>query len=199
MAIKIIHLVLGKANPNRMNGVNKVAHNHTSQLFELGYDVEIWGITKNVTTEVFPRKFPTKLFRAQSFYRDLDPKLSYEISRLPRSTIFHIHGAFITDFYKVTLLLNDMKIKYVYTPHGAFNAIALNKSKWLKKLYIQRYEKNILRGAKKVHFLGQSEFEHISKIIQLNNKVIIPNVQTFDELYYDYHKMQRKTHPIIGF
>ena len=25
--MKIIHIVLGKANPNRMNGVNKVVHN----------------------------------------------------------------------------------------------------------------------------------------------------------------------------
>ncbi len=199
MTCKIIHLVLGKANPNRMNGVNKVAHNHASHLFELGYDVEIWGITKNVTTEVFPRKFPTKLFRAQPFYRDLDPHLSYAISRLPRSTIFHIHGAFIADFYKVTLLLKDMKIAYVYTPHGAFNSIALDKSKWLKKLYIQRYEKTILRDAKKVHFLGQSEFDHISNIIKLDNKIIIPNGQNFEELIFDYHKMNRKHSPVIGF
>jgi hypothetical protein len=46
MPTKIIHLVLGKANPDRMNGVNKVAHNQAIALFELGCDVEIWGITK---------------------------------------------------------------------------------------------------------------------------------------------------------
>ncbi len=199
MSQKIIHLVLGKANPNRMNGVNKVAHNHASHLHELGLDVEIWGITSNVTSEVYPRDFPTKLFRAQPFYRDLDPKLLYSVSRLPRSTVFHIHGAFIADFYKITRFLKDMKMSYVYTPHGAFNAIALDKSKWLKRLYIQRYEKTILREAKKVQFLGQSEYEHIAKIVTLNNKVIIPNGQNFEELNFEYHKMHRKHTPVIGF
>ena len=92
-----------------------------------------------------------------------------------------------------------MKIAYVYTPHGAFNSIALDKSKWLKKLYIQRYEKTILRDAKKVHFLGQSEFDHVSNIVKLDNKIIIPNGQNFEELIFDYHKMNRKHSPVIGF
>jgi glycosyltransferase involved in cell wall biosynthesis len=196
---KIIHLVLGKANPNRMNGVNKVAHNQAMNLYKLGLDVEIWGITKEIEAEVFPRPFPTRLFRAQPFYRELDPALLYAISQLPKKTVFHIHGAFISDFYKVTRLLKEMKIQYVYTPHGAFNAIALNKSKWIKKLYIQRYEKTILRDAKQVQFLGQSEYDHIGKIVQLTNKIVLPNGQDVDELKFDFHKIQRKQPTVFGF
>src|SRR5574343_1495319 len=123
MKPKIIHLVLGKANPNRMNGVNKVAHNHAVHMHQLGYDVEIWGITKTPDGEVIERELPTRLFRQQPFYRDLDPKLLYALSKAPKNTIFHIHDAFIPDFYKMSRLLVDMKRKYVYTPHGAFNKI----------------------------------------------------------------------------
>lgn len=196
---KIIHLVLGKANPNRMNGVNKVAHNHAVYLHQLGMDVEIWGITKTPGDTVHDRPFPTRLFRAQPFYRDIDPQLMIAISRLPKQTVFHIHGAFISDFYKVTSLLRDLNIAYIYTPHGAFNAVALEKNKLIKKIYIQRYEKGILRGARKVHFLGQSEYDHVGRIIKLNNKVIIPNGQNFDELKFDFHPVQKTAAPVFGF
>jgi glycosyltransferase involved in cell wall biosynthesis len=199
MKPKIIHLVLGKANPNRMNGVNKVAHNHAVHMHQLGYDVEIWGITKTPDGEVIDREVPTRLFRQQPFYRDLDPQLLYAISKTTKNTIFHIHGAFIPDFYKMSRMLVDMKRNYVYTPHGAFNKIALEKSKWVKKIYIQRYEKTMLKDALKVHFLGQSEFDHIDKIIKLSNKVIIPNGQSFEELDFEFHKMQRKQVPVFGF
>jgi glycosyltransferase involved in cell wall biosynthesis len=199
MSFKIIHLVLGKANPNRMNGVNKVAHNHAMHLHELGFDVEIWGITKTPDDAAIDRPFPTRLFKQQPFYRDVDPKMMFALSKLPKKTVFHIHGAFIADFYKVSRMLMEMKIPYVYTPHGAFNAIALEKNKWVKKLYIQRYEKTMLKDAKKVHFLGQSEFDHISKIIKLTNKTIIPNGQDFNDLEFEFHKMNRKHSPVFGF
>ncbi len=196
---KIIHIVLGKANPNRMNGVNKVAHNHALHMHKLGYDVEIWGITKTPEAEVLERGFPTKLFRQQSFYRDLDPKLLFNLSKTSKNTIFHIHGAFIPDFYKLSRMLVDMKRKYVYTTHGSFNKVALEKNKWVKKIYIQRYEKTMLKDALKVHFSGQSEYDHIDKIIKLSNKVLIPNGQSFEEVVFDYHKMNRKQNPVFGF
>jgi glycosyltransferase involved in cell wall biosynthesis len=199
MPTKIIHIVLGKANPDRMNGVNKVAHNQASALFKLGCDVEIWGITKTPSDEIYPRAFPTRLFKMQSFFRDLDPKIMTALRELPQNSIVHIHGAFISDFYKVSRLLMDMKIPYVYTPHGAYNRVALKKSKWIKKLYIERYEKSMLRDAIKVQFLGQSEFDHIAKIVKLKNKTIIPNGQNFDEVGFDFHRMKTKSHPIFGF
>ncbi len=199
MQQKIIHLVLGKANPNRMNGVNKVAHNHATYLHKIGKDVEIWGITKTPNGDVIPRAFPTRLFRLQPFYRDLDPALLYALHHLPKNTIFHIHGAFIADFYKLTRELNFRKIPYVYTPHGSFNEIALEKSKWIKKLYIQRYEKTMLRDAKWVHLLGQSEYDNLGKIVKLDNRVVVPNGQNFDELHFDFHKMVRRNSPVFGF
>ncbi|MBL7922908.1 MAG: glycosyltransferase [Bacteroidia bacterium] len=197
--MKVIHLVLGKANPERMNGVNKVAHHLAMSFYELQIPVEIWGITRTPDQAVYPRPFPTYLFRAQPIYRDLDPKLMYAISQQEKDTVFHIHGAFITDFYKVTRLLKDMKLAYVYTPHGAFNRIALEKNKWVKKVYISQFEKAILRDALKVQFLGQSEFDHIASVVRLQNKVVIPNGQDFSELHFDFSNMQRRRNPVFGF
>ena len=45
--MEIIHLILGKANPNRMNGVNKVVHELATTQVEKGISAEVWGITDN--------------------------------------------------------------------------------------------------------------------------------------------------------
>lgn len=197
--MKVIHVVLGKANPNRMNGVNKVAHQLAMNLFAQKVPVEIWGITKTPTDAVYTRPFPTRLFRAQPIYRDLDPAMMLAISKESRATIFHIHGAFIHDFYKLSCLLKEFNFDYVYTPHGAFNKIALEKSKWIKKIYISRYEKTILRNAKMVQLLGQSEFDHLGSILRLSNKVVISNGQDFSELEFDYSNMKKQNVPVFGF
>ena len=196
---KIIHLVLGKANPHRMNGVNKVAHHHAEYLHKLGYDVEIWGITHSPTSPVIDRQVKTRLFRSQYYIRGLDPALMMAIEQLQPKVLFHIHGALIREFYLITKILVEKNISYVYTPHGAFNEAALKKNTWIKKLYIDSYEKPILKNAKKVHFLGQSEYDHITKIVRLNNKVIIPNGQCFEELKFEYKSVDREKEPVFGF
>ena len=43
--MEIIHLVLGKANPLRMNGVNKVVHELAEQQCASGLKASVWGIT----------------------------------------------------------------------------------------------------------------------------------------------------------
>ncbi len=197
--MKVIHLVLGKANPNRMNGVNKVAHYHATYLHRMGVQTEIWGITKTPEAPVTDREVPTRLFRAQSIIRGLDPAIQLAIQRLTGETVFHIHGALIPDFYLVTKILCDKKIPYIYTPHGAFNEVALRKNKIIKKLYINGFEKWMLRHAKKVQFLGKSEFDHIGSLIKLQNKIVIPNGQCFEELTFDFHKVKNKKEPVFGF
>jgi glycosyltransferase involved in cell wall biosynthesis len=197
--MKIIHLVLGKANPNRMNGVNKVAHYHATYLHRLGVKTEIWGITRSPEAPVTEREVPTRLFRAQSIIRGLDPALMIAIEKLKGQTVFHIHGALIPDFYLVTKILCSKKIPYIYTPHGAFNEVALRKNRLIKKLYISGFEKWMLRHAKKVQFLGKSEFDHISNLVKLQNKVVIPNGQCFEELSFEYHQIRHKVRPVFGF
>lgn len=197
--MRIIHVVLGKANPERMNGVNKVTHFLANAQHELGHQVEIWGLTKTPDATVYTRPFPTRLFMAQPFYRDLHPDLLRAIYEEPSDSVFHIHGAFIPDFYLLTRLLKKCKLRYVYTPHGAFNKVALAKNRWLKKLYFHQRERCILADAHRVHFPGRSEYDHIGIIIPLKNKILIPNGQDFRELNFEYQELQAGVHPVFGF
>ena len=59
----LIHLVLGKANPARMNGVNKVVFQLASRQAASGRDVQIWGITKDQKHNYEERDVETTLFK----------------------------------------------------------------------------------------------------------------------------------------
>lgn len=198
--MKVIHIVLGKANPNRMNGVNKVAHQHATHLSSLGTDVELWGITHNEKHNYPERNYKTRLYKAQRFPFKIDVKLSSELRGLKSSEHrVHIHGALIPAFYTVARKLAASKIPFVYTPHGAFNRIALEKNAFQKKIYLNLFERWILKHAKRVHFLGKSEAEHIDSLIRLNNKVVIPNGQDMDDLTFEYSQLVKRKQPVFGF
>jgi len=181
--MKIIHLALGKANPERMNGVNKVVHQLATTQTDLGYDVTLWGITPNVEHNYPERNYETVLFPAQSNKLSVDVSLLSAIEVLSEEqrmknekTIFHLHASFIPEFFHLAKALQKNKIPYIYTPHGNFHPTAMErKSKWIKKIYFSLFEKKIIRGAKAVHLLGQTNFNHLNNLIYVNNKVLIFN------------------------
>ncbi len=197
--MKIIHLVLGKANPDRMNGVNKVAHQHATHMTLLGHEVTLWGITGNLDQNFPPRIYQTKLFQSLSGRFFLSGALKRAIAGLEPGTVFHIHGALIPEFFLVSRLLRKRGISYIYTPHGAFNRVALHKNRWVKIIYIALIEKIMLRGAVKVHFPGESEFTHMDQVCPLSNKILIPNGQDFRDLEFDYRQLQPQAEPVFGF
>ena len=103
MAHKIIHVVLGKANPNRMNGVNKVVNRLATTQVELGHDVEVWGITKDTTHNYPERNYETILFQDQQFKFLLDAQLKKAIENLNKETVtFHLHGGYLLQFFSLS-------------------------------------------------------------------------------------------------
>ena len=198
--MKIIHLVLGKANPERMNGVNKVAHNLATTQTDLGYDVTVWGITSTLEENYPSRNYKTKLFQAISSRFSVHESIIEAIGQLPQDVIFHIHGSFIKEFYHISKLLVKHKIPYVYTSHGSLGPAAMEQNAIVKKYYFSFIEKYILKNAKAVHLLGKSEVENVKRLLpKLNNTVMIPNGQNLSQIpTFSIDKSQREK-PIFGF
>ena len=90
--MQIIHLVLGKANPKRMNGVNKVVNQLATTQINLGQSTTVWGIANDLAHTYPERNFPTRLFQ-QKRNKTLCANLKLAIKQLPKGVIFHIHGA----------------------------------------------------------------------------------------------------------
>jgi len=182
--MRIIHLVLGKGNPNRMNGVNKVAHTLATVQTSLGHDVYLWGIANSLTHNFPPRNYNTILFRQISNKLKLDDDLIRKINDLSKDTIVHIHGSFIPEFYHVSKALKKRSIPYIYTSHGALAPGAMEKNSIVKRVYFQLFERSILKNARAVQVLGKSVEDNIANLVKLDNKVSIPNGQDLEELPY---------------
>ena len=180
--MKIIHVVLGKANPDRMNGVNKVAYYLCRTQDEMGHQVELWGIAGNTEKNYPPRQFRTRLFQQEKWKWNWPRYLKAAVKEQDPDTVFHFHGAFIPEFALLAGYLRRQKRPYVYTPHGALTIGAMQQSSLRKRIYLHLIEARLIRKAKAVQLLGIQEFEYLDKLVKGANKVLIPNGQNLSEL-----------------
>lgn len=154
--MEIIHIVLGKANPDRLNGVNKVVYQLATQQTKAGKQVRVWGITDNPIHDYPARNFKTELFNAEKFPFAINNELKKAIID-NKQAVFHLHGGWIPVFSSLAKLFTRHNIRYVLTPHGAYNTKAMERSFWRKKLYFRLWEHTMLRHASQVHAIGKSE------------------------------------------
>ena len=166
MDFQIIHIVLGKANTERMNGVNRVVNSLATYQTKLGYETKVWGITKNPIINFPSRLYKTELF-LDKFKFILSRKIKKKIKNLHgKKVVFHIHGGFIPQFFSIAKQLTKYNLKYVYTVHGAYNSIALERSALKKKIYTFLFENYLVKNAKHLHFLGNIEVSGAKKIFK---------------------------------
>lgn len=195
--MKIIHVTLGKANPNKMNGVNKVVNSLAISQSHLGHEVEIWGITKNPVHNYPERVYSTVLFKDLEKFT-LPEGFDVALKKEEKSVIFHIHGGFIPQFFTISQLMSELGYQYIYTPHGSFNTIAMKRSWMKKKIYFSLYEKKIIKGAKSIHFVGESEISGTNKMIKVDNYCLIPNGENIHQVNEDFENDTKKD-PVFGF
>jgi glycosyltransferase involved in cell wall biosynthesis len=172
--MEIIHIVLGKANPNRMNGVNKVVYQLAVKQTELGSNVSVWGITKNLRVNYEERNFKTQLFLKFKNPFSISNHLKKVILTKKNKAIFHLHGGWIPIFYSLGRFLHKNQMSFVFTPHGAYNTIAMERNYWIKKIYFHLFEKQLLSRAEKIHCIGKSEVKGLNKIYTNNKSVLLP-------------------------
>jgi glycosyltransferase involved in cell wall biosynthesis len=171
--MEIIHIVLGKANPDRLNGVNKVVFNMASEQCKAGKIVQVWGITPNPVHDYPERNFKTRLFKSRSFPFFMPQAISQALIE-QKDAVFHLHGGWIPVFWRIARFMANHNIKYVITPHGAYNQIAMLRSGFQKNIYFQLFEKKVLRHAHKVHSIGKSEVDGLHKICSNANSFLLP-------------------------
>jgi len=196
--LTIIHIVLGKGNPNRMNGVNKVAFYLANTQAKQGYNVELWGITKRPEEKVdYEHLYNIKLFLDSGFGIRISKKLKIALEKSNPNTIFHLHGGFIPEFISISKILNKLNRKFIITSHGAYNLVAMKTNRKIKRWYFPFFEKKIILRASKVHLVGKSEFDGLDLIKQRDKGVVIPNGQVFIENKSNWNDSSAKF--IFGF
>lgn len=172
--MEVIHLILGKANPLRMNGVNRVVNELATRQTLAGIVTEVWGITRQPDHDYPARNYTTRLFSAGRTPFTLDSRLKDAIRGKKGTAVFHLHGGFVPVFFTAALFFNKLQIPYVITPHGSYNQLAMVKNGLVKRIYFHLFEKKILLSAKAIHSIGASEVTGLKSIYENNKTVLIP-------------------------
>jgi glycosyltransferase involved in cell wall biosynthesis len=197
--MRVIHVALGKANPDRMNGVNRVVHNLATYQRRAGNDVEVWGITPTPDDPTFAREYRLRLFAARGTPWVLDAGLRAAINEVDTSAVVHFHGGWMPEFFKLSRIMRRTGQPYIITPHGAYNPHALRKRGWAKWLYLTFVERSLIKGASVVHCIGRSELENTIRIFPNARAVLIPNGIDPSEVSFDAPPVQVRTRPLFGY
>ncbi|SIP94190.1 glycosyltransferase family 4 protein [Chryseobacterium sp. RU33C] len=193
----IVHLILGKANPEKMNGVNKVVYNIATKQAQNKENVEVWGISENTEINYPERIFVTRIFKKKRNPFSIPDDLKKEILAADQATIFHFHGGWIPLFSSLSKLLKKNNYRYVITPHGAYNSIAMEKSKYTKKIYFEIFEKKVIENACKIHCIGESEIEGLHSVFPTSKSVLI--TYGYDRINTGFYSGNLKEPIIFGF
>ncbi|SMP14796.1 glycosyltransferase family 4 protein [Chryseobacterium profundimaris] len=193
----IVHLILGKANPEKMNGVNKVVFNIASKQALIKMNVEVWGISENTEINYPERIFTTKIFQRRKNPFSIPEGLKKEILKSTHDTIFHLHGGWIPVFSSLSMFLKKNNRRYVITPHGSYNEIAMKKSRFIKKLYFKWFEKKVIRNAGKIHCIGESEIGGLHTLQRTDKMVLIH--YGFEKIQSDSKTISAQKQMIFGF
>lgn len=197
--MNIIHIVLGKANPDRMNGVNKVVDNLAKEQTALGHNTSVWGITETYDEKPAERVYTLKLFPSTKNKFTIHKDLEDAIAKTANDTVFHLHGGFILEFYPIAKLLKKHQLDFIFTPHGNYAANAMKKNSLYKYFYFNFFEKKIIESCKALHCLGNGEWEDIQRLLTVSHAVILPNGQNMDEINITSHPSFKKKEPVFGF
>jgi glycosyltransferase involved in cell wall biosynthesis len=170
--VKIVHVTVGKANPERMNGVNKVVDAVARELLARNKDVEVWGITPTPEEKTMIRSYPLKLFRFSSNPFYLNKRIKNAIDDLPEQTIVHFHGVFAPPYYRMARLLKRRNIPWIIAPHGALLSASLSRRAIIKRPYLRFFDDFILSHAKFRHAITKAEQQSLRP---WGKSIIIPN------------------------
>lgn len=172
--MEIIHLILGKANPDRMNGVNQVVYQLASRQAASGRQVSVWGISADTSHNYGQRNFETRLFRASRYAFSIPVNLKSEMLAMKDKAVFHLHGGWIPVYSSLGRFMNRTGIHFVLTGHGAYNAVAMQRSRLQKWFYFQVKEKSLLKRAQRIHSIGESEEKGLKNIFPEVNSFLLP-------------------------
>ncbi len=197
--MEIIHIVLGKANPERMNGVNKVVYQLATKQVEFGEKIAVWGIAEDKNNNYGERNFETRLFLKKTNPFGIPVNMEAAMIEKKNKAIFHIHGGWVPVFSSIGKLLHKHNLPFVFTPHGAYNTIAMERSFWSKRVYFSLFEKRLLQNASKIHCIGKSETVGLINIFPNEKAMLIPyGFENTTEIIFEKTKNETIVFGFIG-
>lgn len=171
----VVHITLGKANPERANGVSVAVHGLAVGLHGIGVPVEVWGITPTPEAATPERPYGLRLFSRTNSRFGLDPMLREALEMLPPSTLVHFHGGLLPEYFQIARLLHRCGVPWVITPHGCYSSVALKDGFLKKQVFIRLFDRFITRHAMRIHAVGPNSTDGLGDPESVSKTVYIPN------------------------
>ena len=168
--MRVVHVVQGKVNPNRSNGVNAVIYGLTNSMVNL-IDVLIIGISKGVkpNTVISRDKVKVHLFPNNS------SALKY-LKSLDNIDIVHLHSVWQWTNVVFSAYLRKSRIPYVLTIHSGLSSDRLKQSNYYIKMIFQFFfQKKIMDSASIIQALTREEILEISRFTKNKSIHYVPN------------------------
>lgn len=150
---KIFHIVSGKANPDTMNGVNKVVHALATEQHKMGFDVTVVAIANNTKQRHYP-EYNYKLYQKNRIpWRVNQEVIRMLINNSNEDSIFHFHSIFIPWILPMMKSLKKNGRNHIFlTPHGGYQEGTITSIK--KKLFFKVWDSKTLKLAEAVQLMG---------------------------------------------
>ena len=175
-APKIVHIMKGKADPDTLNGVNRVVHGLATAQTLAGRNVEVWGITGSPEVIRHSHRYTLRLFRAFGFRFSVTDELRRAIAEQRSGrVIFHFHSVLAPEFYAISRELRLRGLPWVQSPHGGYHRRSWRKNWLAKQVYFHLFERHVLQDARMVQAMGPSEVANIESMAPHQSVVLIPN------------------------
>lgn len=181
-ATRVVHLVFGKANPDRVNGVNRVVHQLACAQVRADRAVEVWGLTPTPAAPAGPRPYRLRCFRRGPWRFGIDRALAQAIEEAAGPVVFHLHGGLLPELAISARRISRAGHAYSFTPHGAYRQAALARRPLLKRLTIAIFDRGLVASARAVQAFNEQEAIEVARVAGAWHTVVIPNGQDLLEV-----------------
>jgi glycosyltransferase involved in cell wall biosynthesis len=197
--MKIVHILVGKANPHTMSGVNKVVHYLATEQHRAGHDAQVWGLTDSRRPASHEHEYKLRILPTRRTRFQLSAVLKAALQELTPEHRVHMHGVFIPEFPAIARRLRRQGIPYGVSPHGGFAPGSLRQNGLAKKIFIALFDAPMLARAVLVHAVCEGERRDILRQVPRARVVTVPNGQDLSFLEGFVAKPMPSPRPVFGF
>ncbi|QPZ90007.1 glycosyltransferase [Thioclava electrotropha] len=172
--MKVLHVILGKADKNRPNGVNQVIAGLATHTARLGVPVSVLGLAKSAAHE--GELVARDGFEVEVYSRPGPAFRAALRKAVGAADIVHLHGTYSRLNLRVGRLCAELKTPYVVTLHGGLSPARNTwRNAWKKDLFHMLFQKRHLERAALIHALTEEESTEALERFRPAAMTVIPN------------------------
>jgi len=172
----LVHVVLGKANPDRPNGVNRFVDQLARAQARAGRNVQVWGLTATPESPTPARPYGLRLFHHVARSWRLERSLRRALAELEAPALVHLHGGLVPAWRALSGAARRAGHQVVLTPHGAYRSLALRRRALAKRIHHRLFDRKVIARAR-VHALVEREAREMERWVPPSKIVVLPSGQ----------------------